>query len=132
MPAPHRRSRGESLAKKIEAHAAPRSIDDRRDRLISQRSRIDAKWEEAAARLSPRSDLEQRATQARTDDERARHLSGYSTAVRRGQAKPPVVVLTPAVTPRYFLGLCLDCSREMWVFRSKPRVPVCPSCREKR
>jgi len=53
MPAPNRRNVGASLAQQIGDHAGPRSIDSRRDRLVAQRSRTDAKWTEAAARLSP-------------------------------------------------------------------------------
>lgn len=51
MPQPHRRNKGEVLAQQISDHAAPRSIDSRRDRLVAQRSRADAKWAGAAARL---------------------------------------------------------------------------------
>lgn len=51
MPQPHRRNKGEVLAQQMSDHAAPRSIDSRRDRLVAQRSRTDAKWADAAARL---------------------------------------------------------------------------------
>lgn len=60
MPAPNRRNVGASLAHQIDAHAGPRSIDSRRDRLVAQRSRTDAKWAEAAARLAPAAVLDRR------------------------------------------------------------------------
>lgn len=51
MPAPHRRSQGESLAKKMAGHAATRSIDDRRDRLRANKARTDAEWQASSAAL---------------------------------------------------------------------------------
>jgi hypothetical protein len=82
-------------------------------------------WEEAEARLRPVSDLERRAAQARTEYERAGQFHRYETDVRTGKAKPPVVVLAPQAPPRYYLGACLRCSREMWMHSPKHRVPIC-------
>lgn len=78
------------------------------------------------------STLGERADQTRREYERAKQLRRYETDVRRGKAKPPVIVLTKGQEPRYFLGLCLGCSVELWVHSAKPRVPLCPSCRSKR
>lgn len=103
--------------------------------VISRPGLTKAKRRELVTELVARlrgSTLEQRAEQARTDYERAGHLNHYATAVRERRAKPPIVVLTPESPPRYFLGLCLRCDRDIWVHRARPRVPVCDSCRGKR
>lgn len=128
MPAPHRRNKGESLAQHIATgtHAAPRHVEDRRDRLKGQQVRDAKKWEAAA------SDLEQRAAEVRRDYERGVALSRFDRAVREGRAKPPVIVLTPGLPARYYLGACLDCSRELWEHSPRPRVPICRQCRAKR
>lgn len=125
MPSPGLRNKGESLAHHIDTNAGARKVANDRDNLVASRTRKDAKWEAAAARLSP---LEQRAAQVRVDYERADHLARYSTAVKEGRAKPP----TPATGPRYWLGHCLDCDRELWEHRPRPRVPLCRSCRGRR
>ncbi|WP_166389601.1 hypothetical protein [Nocardioides ochotonae] len=130
MPAPNRRNKGEALAHQIKAHAAAKSMGDR-DSLVASRTRHAKKFEEAQARLSRAggSTLEQRASQAHADYERGLNLDRFSRSVREGRAKPPVVVLAPETSPRYFLGECLRCSREMRVHSAKPRVPIHPECR---
>lgn len=126
MPAPNRRNKGEALAHQISDHSAARGVADDRDRLVATRARQDKKWAEAV------STLEQRADQVRHDYERGRQFGRFDNDVRKGRAKPPVIVLTPAAHPRYWLGLCLDCNRELWVHSPKPRVPLCTRCWKKR
>lgn len=129
MPAPHRRNKGDSLARHIDTNAGARKIASDRDNLVAQRQRTDRKWEAAAARLSP---LEQRAAQTRIDFERGVNLDRFDRAVKSGKAKPPVVVLTPGLRPRFFLGYCVRCDFEMWVHSPRPRVPICRRCRGRR
>lgn len=138
MPAPNRRNRGASLAEKIGDHTAAKGVAHDGDRMVAARTRQDKRWEEAVARLSPAarvaaggSDLERRAAQVRVDAERARNLGLFAEAVSEGRAKPPIVVLTPHVAPRYFLA-CIDCDRDMQPSRPEPRVPLCRTCRAKR
>lgn len=133
MPAPHRRNVGASLHEQISDHAAPRSIDSRRDRLVSARTRHAKKFEEVSEALerATGSDLEQRAEQARADYARARQLEHFESDVRRGRAKAPVVVLAPRAEPRYFLD-CIDCEWTIWLHRPEPRVPLCPRCKDER
>lgn len=129
MPAPSRRNKGESLAVKIGDHTAAKAVTHDGDRMVAARTRQDKRWEEAAASLErPRSDLAERAAQARTDAERSPYLGRYPTAVREGRAKPAIVVLDHEAHPRY-LGECLRCRGEMWVHSPKPRVPICAGCR---
>ena len=75
------------------------------------------------------SDLAERAPKLRLDDERGRHMYRYATDVRRGRAKPPIVVLEPEAPARFWLGHCLRCDRELWVHNARLRVPVCTGCR---
>lgn len=135
MPAPHRRNKGDSLARHIDTNAGARKIANDRDNLVAQRTRKDAKWEEAASNLerATGSTLEQRAAQTLSDFERGLNLDRFDRAVKKGKAKPPppLAKVNPRV-PRYYLGACLDCDLEMWEHRPRPRVPLCRTCRGRR
>ena len=133
MPAPHRRSHGPSLATKIDAKTSSRALDDR-SKVLAARTRHAKKFEEVSAALEAAtgSALERKAAETRRDYERGRQFQHFDNDVKRGRAKPPIVVLTPDAAPRYWLGHCLDCSVELWVHRPKPRVPLCTRCRDRR
>lgn len=136
MPAPHRRNKGESLAHQIKAKAGSKAVSDDRDNLVATRVRKDAKWQEAAAVLSPAMQrVAKEVKRAPKPPPKAEHRPrGHEKRMRsrRERAKPPVIVLTGGENPRYFLGECLGCNASLWVHNAKLRVPLCPSCREKR
>src|SRR4051812_28359352 len=88
MPAPNRRNKGEVLAHQIADHAAPRSIDDSRDRLKAHRVRDAQGWEASAAVL---------------------------TRAMASEAVPSPAQVRPLAGPRHYLGKCWDCDRSLWV-----------------
>jgi hypothetical protein len=132
VPAPNRRNHGsQGLADKIVEHSAPRSIDDRRDRLKAQRVRDAQQWEDNAAALESRlsgADLVAAGQAIRAQADRAYHLARYSADVKAGNALPPSI---PQVALRW-LGVCWDCERELWVASARPRVPLCNPCKVRR
>lgn len=132
MPSPHTRAGGESLAKRITATRSMtgRAIPDARDHYRANQARVARNWESAA------SDLAARGNRVRVDSERAHHLQLYADDVRQGLAIPwPSTTqkpTAPAAEPRYWLGACLGCERDVWVHTQRPRVPLCERCRGRR
>ncbi len=128
-PAPGLRNKGQSVVEQIADKSRIDFISDTRSRLVAHRARQATGWEAAAGTL------ESRARQVRTEHERAHHLELYSQDVRRGRAtgRHEVTTTLPvqaaALEPRYWLGACLRCEREIWAHTLRPRVPVCQRCR---
>ncbi|KAB2806925.1 hypothetical protein F9L07_28225 [Pimelobacter simplex] len=83
------------------------------------------------SRLRGTTTLAERAEQVRIEDERSRHLRRYDSEVRKGRAKPPVVVLAPDCPPRYTL-VCIGCDQTIHLHRPERVVPLCVRCKDQR
>ena len=130
MPSPGLRNRGQSLVDEVANKGRIDHISDTRTRLVAHRARQASGWEAAAGTLDART------LPVREGHERGHHLRHHADVVRQGRATPgrAATPLAPLLSaePRYWLGACVGCERDLWVHTLRPRVPLCERCRSQR